>query len=143
MCEIDRIIDRYFEDDDTRKKTVCAKMGMPYGTFCRKTNPNDDLTFNIREMIPLTLHTNFNLLDHIESVVGRVAFTTPKEGEELEVEHVVKMIRQCTKTINKLTKIIADGVIDEDEQKELDACMIEHNQVGSGFHAVVHNKRNG
>lgn len=140
MCEISRIIDKYFDGDDCKKKEVCERMGGVYPTFCRKTNPHDDLTFNIRELIPYTLNTDFSLIDHIESRLGRVAFQIPKKGEEVTTERVADMIEHLTTCIAEMAKMIADGIIDPEEKKRLTTLSIRLAQQTTSFQAAVDNR---
>lgn len=125
MCELSRIIDKYFDGDENRKKEVAERIGMTYSTFARKTNPNDeDRQLNIRELIPYILNTDFSLLDHIEARVGRIAFEVPRENEGVTHKSLTRLIDASNNALSKMSECLEDGVVDEYETKELNPALI-------------------
>ena len=128
MCEIDRIIDRYFDGDDCKKKSVAEKSGIVYSTFARKTNPNDQLKLTIYDLIPYTLNTDFTLLDHIESRLGRVAFTIPNKDEDISLQSISKLATVSGAALSTMAESLEDGTITNKERIALNNALLALSQ---------------
>ena len=99
-------------------KQIADELGISYSYLASAGNPNlEEFHFQLRHLIPLTNATrNFETLDFIEKVLGRVAFTVPNmETTSQVVEETARIVREAGHLLTELSHALEDGRVQSHE----------------------------
>lgn len=142
MCDIAHMIDEYHTENGISKLEASERMGINYPTYKRKTNEHDDYEITATEVVPFIRAHNmdFRLLDRMEQRLGRIAFSIPETGDQIDTDKIAAAIDQLSKSIALMAEIIKDGIVDNDEKKKLNANLINMIQRVCNLQATINNK---
>lgn len=99
-------------------KQIADELGISYSYLASAGNPNlEEFHFQLRHLIPLTKSTrNFEVIDHIERTLGRVAFTVPNLTSTTEVTaETANIVREAGHLLTEMAQALADGRVQSQE----------------------------
>lgn len=142
MCDIKHLIDTAHERAGITKAEASDRMGINYSTYKRKTNEHGDRDISVPELVSfIRAHDmDFTLIDHIEERLGRVAFSIPKTDDKLTTKDISGMIKQFSRSIEKMVDIIEDNKVDAKEDRALGVLLIQLNQGINTMQSKLMNK---
>ena len=132
MCTITEKLSEYPKRHGKSIEVLADELGYESpSTLARHLNPNDHARpFPLKKLIPLirACNNDFTALDHIENALSRVAFSTPKQSEEITLKSIGQLAEKSGAAMASMAEALEDGHIDEDERKALTRAMIALSQ---------------
>ena len=129
MCDVIEILAKYSNQGTSRLMSIAEMadyMNEDAKKLARQLNPNDKYNFPAKSIISFTRVTgDFELLDHIEQRVGRIAMPLVGQGHAgLTIKSVADITERFGRAMSALAEALEDGDIDEDEERICSARLI-------------------
>jgi len=132
MCTITEKLNEYPKKHGKTIETLADELGYESpSTLARHLNPNDHMRpFPLKALIPIikACNNDCTVLDHIETALGRVAFSVSKNNETVDLKSLSNLAEASGAAMSTMAKTLADGKIDEEEKKALRAVFLTLSQ---------------
>ncbi len=118
MCQISTLLYEYPKKHDLSVEWIADTIGVNSSTLHRYLNPHDPRQFPLSLLIPFCKACNedYSAINLLEERIGRIAHTAPSPEKKITTKDIVKTIKTLSESITKMSGVIEDGIIDEDEK---------------------------
>jgi hypothetical protein len=123
MCTVTKTLNRYPKKHGISIEALADMLGYESpSTLARHLNHNDHKRpFPLSKLIPIirACGNDFEVLDHIETALGRVAILLPQKGGTITLKDLSRLVTVCMTAITTMTDAMVDGEIDDQERKDI------------------------